>query len=287
MNTVWAGLSIGSIYALVAIAYNIVFLSSGVFNFAQAQFLMLGTFVAYTATMTLGLPVYVVIPAAVLLGALLGLVEEFTAIRPLQGLGVHGELVTTLGVAVLLDGVAIIIWGSQPLPVPFFGSQGVLTIFSGRILPAELTLIGLACAVAVGAELFSRRTDFGLTGLATAEDRVASMLRGINVRSHSLISFGLAGALCMALGPFVAPKTFASFDLGVSLALKGFVALAIGGFGSQKGALIGGLVAGLVEAMAARYFGVSYQNIAIFALLLFVLMIRPIGLFGEREQRQI
>ncbi|HUX87190.1 MAG TPA: branched-chain amino acid ABC transporter permease, partial [Chloroflexota bacterium] len=212
---------------------------------------------------------------------------EEAAIRPLRGAGLHGELVTTLGVAVFLDGVAVIIWGNQPLAVPFFGSEQALTVFSGRVLPAELILIVVGVAVAIGAEAFSHWTTFGLTSLATAEDWVAAMLRGINVRALSVGSFAAAGALAMAAGPFVAPKTFASFDLGDALAIKGFVALAIGGFGSQKGALIGGIVTGLVEAVTARYLGVTFQELAIFGLLLVVLMIRPVGLFGEHEQRRI
>jgi branched-chain amino acid transport system permease protein len=287
VNTIYAGLSVGAIYVLVAVAYNIVFLATSVFNFAQAQFIMLGTFVAYTCMVQFHLPWPAVIVAGAGLGALLGLVEERVAIRPLRGLGFHGELVTTLGVAVLLDGVAVLLWGSQPLTVDFFGPNAAVTIWTGRIYPAEVALIGIGIAVAVGAELYSTRTMLGIANLATAEDRVAARLRGINVERLSLLAFALAGALCMGLGMFVGPKTAASVDLGDNLAIKGFVALAIGGFGSQKGALAGGMAAGLAEALAARTLGADYQNAAVFLLLLFVLLVRPTGLFGEKEQRVV
>jgi branched-chain amino acid transport system permease protein len=148
-------------------------------------------------------------------------------------------------------------------------------------------LIALACSIALGAELITRRTNLGLASLATAEDRIAAMLRGIDVRTLSIGSFAVAGALCVAVGPFLAPKTFATFDLGDNLAIKGFVALAIGGFGSQKGALIGGLFTGLVEAGAARYLGAGYQTLSIFILLLAVLLVRPTGLFGEASVRAV
>jgi branched-chain amino acid transport system permease protein len=287
MNTVYAGLSVGALYVLVAVAYNMVFLATGVFNFAQAQFIMLGTFVAFTGLVTFHLPWPVVIIAGAGLGALVGLLEERVAIRPLQGLGFHGELVTTLGVAVLLDGLAVLIWGSLPLPVDFIGPQSAITFLTGRVYPAELALIGIGISVAIGAELYSSRTLLGITNLATSEDRVAARLRGINVERLSLFAFALAGAVCMGLGLFVAAKTSASPDLGDNLAIKGFVALAIGGFGSQKGALVGGLTAGLIEAGAARYLSADYQNASVFVLLLIVLMVRPTGLFGEREQRVV
>jgi branched-chain amino acid transport system permease protein len=287
MNTIYAGLSVGVIYVLVGVAYNIVFLATSVFNFAQAQFIMLGTFVAYTLMVQFHLPWPVVIVAGAGLGALLGIVEERVAIRPLQGLGFHGELVTTLGVAVLLDGLAVILWGSLPLPIDFFGPNSAVTILTGRIYPVEVALIGIGIGVAVGAELYSTRTVLGITNLATAEDRVAARLRGINVQRLSLFAFALAGAICMGLGVFVGPKTAATVDLGDNLAIKGFVALAIGGFGSQKGALVGGLAAGLAEALAARTLGADYQNLVVFLLLLLVLLVRPTGLFGEREQRVV
>lgn len=287
MTTVWSGLSVGSIYVLVAVAYNIVFLSTGVFNFAQAQFLMLGTFVAYTVAVKLHLNPLLAIPIGAVIGAAICVAEERIAIRPLQGRGAHGELVTTLGVAVLLDGVAVLIWGSDPLPVPFFASNEPMSFLTGRVVPAELYLIVIGCGVAIGAQLLTSRTLFGLYSLAAAEDRVAAALRGIDVRLLALASFALAGGFCVALGMFLAPKTYASFDLGDNLAIKGFVALAIGGYGSQKGALIGGLAVGMLEATSARYLGASFQTLTVFILLLAVLMLRPTGLFGERAQRTV
>jgi branched-chain amino acid transport system permease protein len=286
VNTIYAGLSVGAIYVLVAVAYNIVYLATGVFNFAQAQFIMLGTFIGYLCLVTLHLPWPLAILMGAAIGAATGVVEERLAIRPLQGLGFHGELVTTLGVAVLLNGIAVVIWGSLPRTVDF-GTGSALSLLGGRIFPAEIALIAIGVAVAVGAELYSSRTMLGITNLATAEDRVAARLRGINVTRLSLFAFALAGAICVGVGPVVAAKTSATANLGDILAIKGFVALAIGGFGSQRGALIGGLAAGLVEAVAARYLGSDYQNASVFVLLAIVLMVRPTGLFGEKEQRVV
>jgi branched-chain amino acid transport system permease protein len=224
--------------------------------------------------------------ACIGVGFLLGVAEEVLAIRPLRSKGAHGELVTTLGVAVLLDGVAVLIWGTNPHFVNF-GTATPLSVFGGRIYPAEVALVLVGLGGAVVADTYTRRTLFGKMSLAAAEDRDAARLRGIDVSKLSLLSFGLAGAVCMVGGLLVAAKTGASAGLGAAFAVKGFVALAIGGFGSQKGALVGGMAAGLVEAFAARYAGASYQNLSVFVLLVALLMVRPTGLFGEKGQRVV
>lgn len=287
MTVIWAGLAAGALYALVGVVYNIVFLSTGVFNFAQAQVVMLGAFAGYVVLVKLGLPW----PAAMLTGAvgggLLGAAEEQFAVRPIQGRGLHGELVTTLGVAIMLDGLALLLWGSQPIPVPFMASASAVSLLGGRVLPIELLLIAVAVIVTVGGELISRRTVLGLQSLATAEDRLAALVRGIDVKRLSLGSFVAAGALSGMLGIAIGAKTYAIFNIGDILALKAFVVLAIGGFGSQKGALIAGAIVGLVEAGAARYLGANYQNLTILLLLMFVLLARPTGLFGEPVQRMV
>jgi branched-chain amino acid transport system permease protein len=287
MTTVWSGLTVGSVYALVAVAYTIVFLPTGVFNFAQAQYLMIGTFVAYGCTLVFGVAPVLSVLIGIAVGALLSILEEVVAIRPLLGQGRHGELITTLGFAVMLDGVVALVYGDDPRTVPFFGPSNPLSVLGGRLLPQDLALIGVAILAALGTQLFLRRTMIGLASLASAEDRVAALLRGINGRALSIGAFVLAGSLCVAVGPIVAPQTFATSALGDSLAIQGFVAVAIGGFGSPTGSLVGGFVTGLTEAFTARYLGIFAQSSAVFILLLAVLMVRPTGLFGEREQRTI
>lgn len=286
INTLFTGLTVGAIYTLVAVGYNLVFVATSVFNFAQAQFVMLGTFVSYFIMVTLGLPWPFAVLGGLVIGLLIGMLEEVIAIRPLRGRGLHAELVTTLGVATLLDGVAILIWGSNPLFVDF-GPSEPFNVFGGQILVSDIALLGVGVVAAVGLEVLLKRTVWGRVNLATAEDRDAAKLRGINVGGLSLVAFGLAGAIGMGLGVFVAAKTTALASLGSALAIKGFVALAIGGFGSQKGALIGGMTVGLVEAFSSRYLDVNWQNIMVFVLLLIVLIVRPTGLFGEKEQRVV
>ncbi|EME19951.1 branched-chain amino acid ABC transporter permease [Rhodococcus triatomae] len=283
MTILWSGLALGAVYALVAIGYNIVFISSHTFNFAQAQLMMVGTFVAYTGLVTLELPVLVVAVLATVTVMILAGLEEIVAVRPVADH--QTQLVTTLGAATLLNGATQLIWGSEPLTVPFFGSNEPITVLGGRTYPVEITLLVLATVLVIVLGLIGRRTMTGLAMLGVSEDREAATLRGVNVRALALGAFAASGALAGFLGLFVGPKTFAVATLGAALAIKGFVALAIGGFGSLPGALIGGMTVGVVESFAALELGSQYSNIAVFVVLIVILMVRPAGLFGRVHER--
>ena len=287
ITTLWAGLSVGAVYALVAIGYNIVFIPSGVVNFAHASLIMLGTFVSYWGLATQGWPIWAVIPVVAVVIAAVALVEERVAVRPIFGTGVHGELVTTLGAAILLEGIAVVIWGDQPLTVPVPAMDTPISLLGGRAIVADLALVLVACALAVGAYEWTRRSIHGLAGLAASEDRDAAMLRGINVRRMTMIAFIISGVLAGGLAPLIAAKTLAITTLGAALAVKGFVAFAVGGFGNIRGALAGGLLIGVVEAAGQRYLGSQYAGLLVFGLLMALLLVRPSGLFTSQKERVV
>jgi branched-chain amino acid transport system permease protein len=199
----------------------------------------------------------------------------------------HNILVTTLGASILLDGIAQLTWGTQPLTVPFFGGDEALTLLGGRAYPEELFQIALAVLLVVALGIYSRRSLTGLALLGMAEDREAALLRGVNVRRMAFMAFVAAGALAGFAGMFVGSKTFAVSTLGAALALKGFVVLAIGGFGSMPGTLVGGTLVGLAEAYASRYLGGEYANLAVFLILITILMVRPAGLFVRTKERVV
>ncbi|HTA02521.1 MAG TPA: branched-chain amino acid ABC transporter permease [Streptosporangiaceae bacterium] len=281
MTIIWSGLTDGALYALVAMGFNLVLTSSAVLNFAQGALVMLGTFIAYWALVTLKVPIVLAVILGISAGFLMGCVTELVAIRPLsrgrRWIGTSTELITTVAVATALSGMAAVIWGTQPLAVPFPGENSI-SFLGGEVAPVSLALIGLAIAFGVAIHLWYRHTLTGLACLASAEDRVAAALRGIRVRRLSLGSFGAAGALAGIVGLLAAPVTYSFYSLGDTLALSGFVALALGGLGSQLGCLIGGFLTGVVGALSARYIGGNYQDIATFVLLLLALGIRPGGL---------
>nr|WP_246319695.1 branched-chain amino acid ABC transporter permease [Nocardioides kongjuensis] len=282
---IWGGLSLGAIYAIVAIGYNIVFISSKTFNFAHAQLTMVGAFVAYTGLVTWDLPAVVVVAMAAAAVAVVAAIEERIAIRPVGDM--HNILVTTLGASILLDGIAQLTWGTQPLTVPFFGGDEAITLLGGRAYPVELFLIVLAVLLVVALGVYSRRSLTGLALLGMAEDREAALLRGVNVRRMAFMAFVAAGALAGFAGMFVGSKTFAVSTLGAALALKGFVVLAIGGFGSMPGTLVGGTLVGLAEAYASRYLGGEFANLTVFLILITILMVRPAGLFVRTKERVV
>lgn len=285
MTLVYAGLSLGAVYALVAIGYNIVFIASHSFNFAQAQLMMVGAFVAYAGYVTLKLPAVIVIAMAMAAVMLLSSLEERIAVRPVADH--QTQLITTLGFGTVLTGGAQLIWGTQPLQVPFPLGGGVLTILGGRVFPVEVALVVFAVLLVVAINVYTRRRMNGLAVIAMSQDEEAATLRGISVRRLAFAAFAVTGLLSGLMGVLIGPKTFAVSTLGAALALKGFVALAIGGFGSMYGGLIGGFAVGLVEQYVARYFGSEFSNLSVFAVLLLVLLIRPTGLFGRVQERMV
>ena len=285
MTTVWAGLSVGAVYALVALGYNIVYIGSGVLNFAQANLMVLGVFLAYWGLVQVGWPIVPIFVVAVVIVALAAMTEERLAIRPVRE--IQGQLVTMVGAATLITGIIEVIWGQQALTVPSFFSNTPTHVLGGAVVPNDLVLIGLAVVLTAGFALVSRFTMIGLSALAVSEDREAAQMRGISARRVQVGVFAVSGALAGFLGPFIGPLTFASYTLPYSLALIGFVALALGGYGSIIGATIGAFAIGLAEQYTDRYIGGNYENLMVFAILVLVLMVVPNGLFGARRERMV
>lgn len=284
ITTIYAGLSTGAIYTLVAIGYNITLTSSGVLNFAFANTLVLGGFVAITTT-ALGFPLPLTLLACAVVCAAVAILEERVAIRFLP-VGGHAELITTLGMGTAITAVTALIWGSDAQQLVLFQQQPV-NLLGGRVQPDSLVLIGLAIACGLFLHLILKRTRFGLASRAQAADREATMLRGVNVRWLSIAAFAIAGAFAGLVGPFVAVSTTASPFNAIDLALKGFIALALGGLGSQVGAVVGGLLLGLIESLTALLIGPFYGDIAVFAVFIVMLLFRSRGLFGNSNLRLV
>jgi branched-chain amino acid transport system permease protein len=282
--TLLAGLSLGAVYALVAIGYNLTWLTTKAVNFAQGAFMVTGMFLT-VFLYDRGVPAPVAIVLLGAIGVVVAAVEYFLAVRPVLGRGEHSELVTTLGAATILQGIILVLVADDVQRVPFFGSTELIDVPGGRVSPAELVLIVLAAVIGVAAHIWTRRSLAGLAAMGLSEDRDAAMLLGVNTARFSLLTFMASGLLGFAIAPFVGPKTFAVVGLALLFAIKGFVALALGGLGSQIGALIAGMSIGVLEAFIGRYMGAQWQNTSVF--LVFVLMLRPRGLFGQKRERVV
>lgn len=288
MTTIWQGLVLGSLYALIATGYNIVLLSAGMVNFAYATFLMAGTYTAFVVTVEWNLPW----PLGVLIGALLiaalSLIMERVALRKLIAEHRHlTALIVTIGVSQILEGVVKVIFGDRPRSVPTVIPSDTVRLFGGIVRPSDLLLIALVIVVVVLLHLTMTRTMVGLGALASAEDPDAAGARGINARGLGMGAFALSGAVAGGMALFVAGNTYADSNLGHSLAVLGIVAVVIGGAGNQLGGLIGGFIAGLLSALAGRYLGAEYAQVAVFVLLLVILLVKPGGFFGAPAQRAV
>lgn len=287
MTIVWAGLAVGAVYAIVALTLNLPLAQAGVFNIAQAQILVFGLFLSYSGLVTFELPWGLVVVGAAVICGLIALIEDQVAIRPLLGDENHGTLVTTIGALTVLQGLILVIWGSDPVGLEFFGGSEPFSLLGGRLLPVNLTLIVLAIVLGVVLQLVSSRTRWGLSGQAATEDGETAMVRGINVPLLRVGSMTLAGAIAGGVACVIAAQVSISNEAGLRLMIYGFVALIIGGVGSFGGSLVAGLGLGLMDAMTARYLGSQYSSVLVFVLLLTVLLVRPSGLFGRTSTRLV
>jgi branched-chain amino acid transport system permease protein len=283
-TTIWSGLSVGALYGLGAIFLTIPLVRCGVLNFAQGSYLLVASFIAVALWPHWGTALVIVF--LVVVGGLLGGVQELLTIRPVRG-RIESVLVTTLGVAVALQGFIIAVWGTDPRSLSFFGGDKALTLAGGRLQPVDLWLIGLAVVLGIGFHVAVRHTRWGLLGRAAMTDQVAGMLRGIDIPRLRTTSFVVSGALTFGLAPIAAAKTGVSLESSLHLLVFMFAAAAVGGFGSFAGATVGGFIIGLVEAFCGRYLGVDWAAIVVFGVLAAMLLLRPTGLLGPRHMRVV
>jgi branched-chain amino acid transport system permease protein len=285
MTLIWAALSSGAIYALLAITYNVVYTSVGVFNFAQGAILTLGGYISWYVADQLKWPSFLGVLLAAAVCAAAGVLEARIVLLPRAM--EHAELLTTVGAATVIVGTMILLWTelvrSSTSPV----SSRIFTVFGGRVDADQFILIGLAIVMTAGLELWYRCTLRGRASLAVAENRKAAELRGINVRAKSYGAFMLAGALAGIAAAFIGPETYVYPELGNSLVLVAFVAFVLGGSGSLLGGTVGGLIVGLVDALSARYVGANFTNLIVLGVLLGTLIILPNGIFGGQRVRTV
>ena len=288
-NTIWTGLVLGSIYALIATGFTIAMVPTGVFNFAQGAIVVGGTFVTYQLLAVSGVPDGWALILTALAGAAAGLLCEVLTVRPLRWArgSVDNALVTTVGASTVIAGLIGVKWGYLPLRVPFHGPSGYEHFLGAVASPLEIFTVAGAVISALALEALFRYTRRGQACLAVAEDRDPAMLRGVNVSRLSLAAFTAAGAFGGLAGFLIGPTTYADVTLAPTLALAGFVAVALGGQGSFTGGLLGGLVVGIVSTLAATYVGANYADLAVLALLLTTLALRPKGLGGAAAARSV
>ena len=283
LQFLFSGLVIGSIYGLAGIGFAGIYNVTGVVNFAQGDKAMIGAMLAITFPQT-GLPLVVAIFLAVgLTGAMAVVIERFT-IRPI-GDDVWRGIIVTIGVGIVLRGIAVVIWGTEARGLPAFSGEEPIGFLGATVSPQSLWVMGITAVFAVGLALFFQFTFIGKAFRACAVNPFASRIVGIEIRTMSPIAFAISGVLGAVAGIIIAPITLMQYDTGLLIGLKGFVACIIGGFGNPMGALFGGLILGIAEAFSAGYLSSGYKNAIAFVLLLGFLIFRPEGLFWEIDSK--
>ncbi len=281
-----SGLTVGSIYALVALGFSIIYNASDVVNFAQGEFVMIGAMSAIFM-LKAGLSYPVAAFLSIALTAAVGLALEKFAIEPAKNATVVTTIIITIGASIFLRGAALLIWGKEIYGLPPFTSNNPIRIGNATILPQNLwVMLGTAVAV-LAVKYFFDRTRMGKAILACSFNKKAAYLVGINVKRMLLVSYGLSAALGAAAGLLVTPITFMSYGSGVMLGLKGFCAAILGGMGNSMGAVLGGLLLGIIETVGAGFISSGYKDAIAFFVILIVLFVKPSGILGKEEAERV
>jgi len=282
----FTGITIGATYALIALGFTLIYNSSHVINFAQGEFLMIGG-MATVSFIGMGLPMPISIVLAVLLAGVIGICLQRFAIAPAKKADVVTLIIITIGASIFIRGVAQLVWGKQYHVMQNFSTEEPIRVLGAVLNSQSFWVVGIGAILVVALILFFSRTMTGKAILATSMNKDAARLVGIRTQMVLMLAFMLSALLGSIAGIIVAPITFTSYDIGIMLGLKGFVAAALGGLGSGVGAIVGGLMLGIVEAMTAGYISSDYKDAVAFSMILVVLFFMPRGLFGSRVVERV
>ena len=285
LQLTFSGLTVGAIYALVAIGFTLIYRSTDIFNFAQGEFFMLGGMVTATGY-SMGMPLAVAAGLAIAVTVACGLALHLFAIQPAKGAGSVQLLIITIGASVLIRGVTSVTLGKDFAGFPNFVSPDVIRV-DGAVIQTQALIVLTGTAVMVaGLWMFLTRSVLGKAVTATAANRIAARLVGINPSLIVALCFGISALIGAVGGILGTPITLTSYDAGTLLAVKGFAAAMLGGLGNPFGPIVGGLFIGLLEAFGAGYVSSAYKDAFAFIVLLGVISFRPQGIFsGQAVER--
>ncbi|HRF31182.1 MAG TPA: branched-chain amino acid ABC transporter permease, partial [Azonexus sp.] len=282
LQFLFSGVTVGATYALAALGFTLIYNASNVINFAQGEFIMLGGMLAVLFTQA-GLPLPVALMLAIIVPAIVGVLIEKLAIEPVKGAETVTLIIITIGASLVIRGLVAVFLGKNTHSLPPFSGDAPIEILGATLLPQSLWVLGVTALVVVALWYFFNRTLQGKAMLATSVNRLAAELVGINTGWVLFMSFAMSAALGALGGILLTPITMTSYDVGIMLGLKGFVAAVLGGLGNGLGAVVGGLLVGILEAMGAGYISSAYKDAIPFVLILFILFFMPRGLFGGKS----
>lgn len=277
------GVTVGAVYAMVAIGFNIIYNVTEIINLAQGEFVVLGGLVMVFFTASLHLPFVIAFLGAIAVVTLVGVLLDRVAIRPISQPSVLTLIIATIAASIIIKGVAMLLWGKNPYDLPAFSGRIPIHIGQVVVQPQYFWVIGFLVLTATGLSLFFNKTIIGKAMNACADNPDAARLVGIRVESMVLLSFALSAAIGALAGMAITPIALMEYDRGAMLAVKGFGAVVLGGLGSFAGAICGGLILGVIESLGAGLLSSGYKDAYALIVLLAVLFVRPSGLLGSVE----
>ena len=283
LQYLFAGITYGIIYAIVAIGFNIIYNTTGIINFAQGEFVMLGGMIAISLHAILPLPL--AIGLAVISTMLIGALIEILFIRWLRSPSVLRMIIITIGLSILIREAALHIWGENVRSLPYFNGNEISSIqlLGANISPQVLWVIGICSIMVMLLSLFFKFTSLGQEMRACAANRLAATLCGISTKNMVTFSFMLSAGIGALAGCVVSPITYTQYDSGTALAIKGFTVAVLGGLGNSLAAVLAGILLGVIESFSISVVPLAFQDAISIGILLIILFVRPHGLFGSRE----
>ena len=288
IETLISGLSLGSIYALMALGYTMVYGIAKMLNFAHGDIIMVGAYAVVTSVLTLGMPPLVAILISIAVCALLGITVEFLAYRPLRQAPPLAVLITAIGVSYLLQNLALLIYGSEQKAFPVLFTIPSVELGGVYIDGITIATMAVTAIIMVGLSLFINRTRMGKAMRAVSEDKEAAELMGISVNRTITVTFAIGSALAGVAAIFYgAAYTYIRPTTGAMPGIKAFTAAVFGGIGSIPGAMLGGIILGVVEAMVSGFFSSTFRDAAAFAILILILLYKPAGILGKNVREKV
>ena len=284
------GVNIGAVYAIIALGYTMVYGIAKMLNFAHGDVIMVGAYISFCVTNYLGLPVGVSILASMAVCTLLGITIERLAYKPLRGTPSLAVLITAIGVSYFLQNAAQLIWSSSSKSFTSIVTMDPISLFDGKVtITGEmLVTIAVSAVVMVGLTLFTTKTKIGKAMRAVSEDRDAAQLMGINVNHTISMTFAIGSALAAVAGILLC-STVPTLQptLGSMPGIRAFTAAVFGGIGSIPGAMLGGILIGIIETLAKAYISTQFSDAIVFSVLIIILLVKPAGLLGKQVQEKV
>jgi len=285
-SQVVSGLATGCVYALIALGFVLIVKATDVVNFAQGEFVMVSGFISYTLLIGFGVPYWLVLVSTIVASGLMGVVLERVVVRPIMDAPIFSIVIATIGASIVLRSSAGIVYGYDVLPLPTIFSKDPIRLGVLNFTAMDAGVIGSSLAIMLALYLFFKLTKTGMAMRATAQSQTAARLMGVSVTRIFSLTWAISAGIGGVAGVLIAPIIYLDPNLGF-IGVKAFAGAILGGFGSIPGAIVGGMLLGIIENLSGYFFNAGIKQVSTYILLILVLVVRPSGLFGAAPIRRV